>query len=64
MNWIRALQMFADSEEDYNRLLDSFIKYNECPRCENGEIKSEQNYCQICGFEVRELNEIKYKEEQ
>ena len=62
MNWIRALQMFADSEEDYNRLLDSFIKYNECPRCKNTEIERNNNYCKICGFQIKELNNAKYKE--
>ena len=28
---------------------------NKCPRCENEELREGQNFCQICGLNLKEL---------
>jgi ribosomal protein L37E len=29
------------------------LHYAECPHCQNEEIEYNQNYCQICGYDLK-----------
>lgn len=43
--WIKIINSMVD---------DCFTQSLECPRCKNEEIQEDQNYCQICGFKLKE----------
>ncbi|WP_075841752.1 hypothetical protein [Clostridium perfringens] len=30
------------------------MKELKCPRCKNGELKGNENYCPICGLDLKE----------
>jgi len=50
--WIKLINSMVD---------DCFTQYLECPRCKNEDIREEQNYCQICGFNLKERNKERGK---
>jgi hypothetical protein len=29
------------------------LEYAECPKCENENIETGQNFCQICGYDLK-----------
>lgn len=36
---------------------------NKCPRCENEKLREDQNFCQICGLNLRTAQEVPVQEQ-